>query len=137
MIHNKVGKIFFDSGAEINFISSETVTKLLCLQPDIPIYAETYKIKCANGSEMQNKGVIELQLNIAGASSVQKFAIIDNLFPRVIIGMKTMKQIGLKILPQLSGVEINNKFVPFISKVEDTDPLCSVNYRQSSLSAEI
>lgn len=136
-LENKTGKIFCDSGAEINFIATETAELMKRENNKCLIFSNKYNIKCANGSHMKNNGVIELELEIAGKRSKQRFAIVDNLFPRVIIGMKTMKDIGLKINPKNSGVEINGNFVPFLSKVESIDESKSVNFIQSSLSTGV
>lgn len=133
-VENEVGKIFCDTGAEINFIATETANKFKQLRPECIVTNEKYNIKCANGSRMTNKGVIRLKLNIANNISEQRFVIVDNLFPRIIIGLKTMKDIGLKIVPKHSGVEIGSKFIPFISKVHDIDNNMQVNSTQSDLS---
>ena len=67
---------------------------------------------------MKSKGSIELKLNIGDKISTQKFVIVDALFPRVIVGIKTMKNIGLQIDPENDGIKINGKLISFLSKVE-------------------
>lgn len=126
-VQNLRGKIFCDSGAEINFIDLKTVKLIQTSNPSCVIIHKKYNIKCANGSKMENQGVIKLELNLAGHRSIQEFAIIENLFPRVILGMRTMKDIGLNICPYKNGVEIRNKFIPFLSKVQEIDHMSPVN----------
>ena len=114
-INGKLGKIFIDSGAEINLIDSQTAKKIA---PKTPISDEKFIIKCASNTTMKSKGSIELKLNIGDKISTQKFVIVDVLFPRVIVGIKTMKNIGLQIDPENDGIKINGKLISFLSKVE-------------------
>ena len=67
---------------------------------------------------MKARGKIVLPLNITGVKSNQEFILVDNLFPRVIIGIRTLKEMGRKLNLNEDGAEINNKIVPFISKTE-------------------
>ena len=67
---------------------------------------------------MKTRGKIVLRLNIGGFESNQEFILVDNLFPRVIIGIRTMKDMCMKLNLNEDGAEINNKIVPFISKTE-------------------
>ena len=117
-LNNKLGKMFCDSGCEINLIDYVTARKFVSINTHVKILKENILLKCANGSQMKTRGKIFLRLNIGGVESNQEFILVDNLFPRVIIGIRTMKDMCMKLNLNEDGAEINNKIVPFISKTE-------------------
>lgn len=117
-VGGKRGKIFCDSGAEINLINTDTAIALQKLNPKSIIRPNKCNIKCANGSLMENKGVISLEMRLGGKSCKHSFILVDSLFPRVILGIKSMKTMGLIINPSKDCVEINGVSIPFISKIE-------------------
>lgn len=133
-IEGKSGKIFCDSGAEVNLINSEIAFELQKYDPNINIFSRNLNIKCANGTTMSNKGAVILTLQLGGIISKQEFILVDNLFPRVIIGIRTMKDIGLKIEPEHDCIRVQGNVIPFISKV-DAIKIRPENDSQSLLSA--
>ena len=56
-----------------------------------------YSVTCANGSKMESCGSVSLEIELGGIISRQSFIMVNNLFPRVFIGIKTMK--NMKIEP--------------------------------------
>ena len=72
---------------------------------------------------MKTRGKIVLRLNIGGVESNQEFILVDNLFPSVIIGIWTMKDMGMKLNLNEDKAEIDNKIVLFIEKDGKLTPI--------------
>ena len=75
---NKEGKIFFDSGSEMNLINTETADKL-------------YSVSCANGRKMKSCGSVSFDVELAGIISRQSFIMVKKIFPKVFIGYQDGK----------------------------------------------
>ena len=61
---------------------------------------------------------IVLRLNIGEVESNHELILVDNLFPRVIIGIRILRDMGMKLNLNEDEAEINNKIVSLISKTE-------------------
>ena len=77
---------------------------------DIEIVNKKRHICCANGSKMVSSCETKLLVEIAGKSAFQTFVVVDDIFPRVFIGIRTLKH---------DCAIVNKKRVPFISYTED------------------
>lgn len=112
-------KLFLDSGAEMNVMDEKFLNSLLQKQLSIKFSPTTSKIQCANGSHMTVTGSASVCLEIGNAKSNQKFMIVKEVFPRVIVGIKAMKTMGIMIDPASDSVLVDGRVrIPFISHVE-------------------
>jgi hypothetical protein len=110
-------KLFLDSGAETNVMDCDFLNHLLIQQCPVKFTPGISKIRCANGSIMTVTGYATLKLQIGNASANQKFMVVQGLFPKVIVGIRTMKTMGM-ILNTADDCAIvdGNVRVPFISR---------------------
>jgi len=111
-------KLFLDSGAEINVIDSALVKELI-ERKRAPIKFTQSKsvIKCANGSRMDVIGLALLPLEIGTVRAEQKFLVVNSVFPKVIIGIRTMKAMDICIDPRADCALVDGIRVPFISTI--------------------
>lgn len=111
-------KLFLDSGAEMNVMDGDFLNSLILKQIPIKFTPGSSKIQCANGSQMATTGYATLALEIGNAKSVQKFIIVKSLFPKVIVGIRAMKTMGVIIDPSSDCAVVDRTIrVPFISHV--------------------
>ena len=47
--------------------------------------------------------------------------VVENLLPRVIIGIKEMKRLNIAVIPANDCIIVDEKQIPFISKVRETE----------------
>ena len=119
-LEGKQGKIFLDSGAEINVIDSTLLVSLMEESKGITVEKKETDITCANGSRMSSKGIAMILVGYGSYSSYQRFVIVDEIFPKVFIGIKAMKHMNVKIDPRNECAKIRKVKLPFISGVEST-----------------
>jgi len=117
-LEQKVGKIFFDSGSELNLIDYNTAQTLAKNSPFAKFSDNNYRVTCANGSTMQSRGTVSLEVQLGDVISRQSFVMINDLFPRVFIGIRTMKDMNIQINPNEECISVNRKKIPFISGVQ-------------------
>lgn len=111
-------KLFLDSGAELNVVDYNFVLRLLEQDLKVPFKAGTSQLQCANGSRMVVMGYASLPVQVGCATVTQKFSVVKDLFPKVIIGIRTMKTMGLVIDPANDSVVVNGAVrIPFVSKI--------------------
>jgi hypothetical protein len=133
-------KIFIDSGAEMNVIDGDLLNQLLMKQVPVKFIPSTSTIACANGSKMTVTGYAQLCLQIGNAKVNQKFMVVKRLFPKVIVGLRTMKTMGIVIDPSKDGIIVDEKTrVPFLSRIEPevATSTLSVKARGSPLGAKV
>jgi len=109
-------KIFLDSGADTNIIDGQFALNVLGVKSS-EISKTGSTIKCANGSSMSVIGECKLMVNFCGLEKKIRFLLVNNLFPRVIIGISAMKDLNVEISPPQSCAFVNNVKLPFISRV--------------------
>jgi hypothetical protein len=112
-------KIFIDSGAEINVIDGDYLNELMTRQQaSIKFIPSNSSIQCANGSKMCVTGQAIFPLQIGNAKVEQRFMVVKKIFPKVIVGLRTMKTMSIVIDAKNDGVIVDNKIrVPFISRI--------------------
>jgi hypothetical protein len=113
-------KLFLDSGAEINVIDSEFLKELeKTRQTPVKFTPCNSNIKCANGSKMPVLGQATLSIELGPVRAEQKFMVVKNVFPKVIIGIRTMKTMNVCIDPVNDCAIINDQVrLPFLSKIQ-------------------
>ena len=133
-LEGKQGKLFLDTGAEINVIDKTLLEKLQENSNEITVEPKKSSITCANGTKMSSFGVANILVKIGDVSSFQKFVIVDGLFPKVFLGIKALKHMRISIDAKSECARIGKTRIPFISGVES---ITSENVLQSSLRAKI
>ena len=114
-------KLFLDTGAEINVVDKEFVKKI-GIHPNRIIKARKY-IKCANDSKMDTNGWVNLKVRVADKERYCKFWIVERLFPKVIIGIRAMKDLRMEVDPARNCAWVRNVKIPFLSHVQ-TQSIC-------------
>jgi len=117
LCHGRPSKIFLDTGAEINVIDRSFVRQL-AEQNFVRIHRASKVIRCANNSRLNVDGWVRLSITIGGQQKECKFWVIDNLFPKIILGIRAMKDYNITIDPGKNCMWIGNRNVPFISHIE-------------------
>lgn len=106
-----------DSGATCNLIAKE-VFDVLKEKDGCELLKTRSRISCANNSCMKCHGEVGLHLSLAGKTTVVKFFVVEGLnTSQVIIGLRTMKRLGMKFDFEKDCVIINNIVVPFEASV--------------------
>lgn len=115
--HGKPSKIFLDTGAEINVIDKSFV-KQLSDENFIKINRASKVIRCANSSRLNVEGWVRMWVEVAGHKRQCKFWVIDNLFPKIIMGIRAMKDFNMTVDPGKGCTWIGTKSVPFLSTIQ-------------------
>lgn len=133
-------KLFLDSGAETNLISMKLLTELQSKSNDkIRFQRAATTLRCANGTTMKVLCNAKLNVSVGPNTSAVVFRVVDDVFPKAIIGIRTQKQMGISIDAASDCARIMNVVVPFISKVDGLSegstmgnvkqPICGVEVR--------
>ena len=108
--------VFFDSGSEGNVVDKSYFESLLRSKKHKFIQKRS-KLLCANGSTLDIVGYTLLNLKVGTKEIAAKFAVVDKIFPNIIVGLKTMKKENIAIIPRNDCLVIDgNDTVPFLSK---------------------
>ena len=112
-------KILCDSGAEVNVIDETFVREIQAADAGVIISKARKAIKCANNSAMHVVGSVRLRMSFTAISAGKPctFLIVKNLFPKVILGIRSMKELEMTIDPPHSQVVVKGKRISFLSKV--------------------
>jgi hypothetical protein len=112
-----VTQLFLDSGAETNVMDASFFYQLQQKNQTLALRFSNGTIRCANGSKMRSVGIAFVKISFGNVNTVAKFTVVENLFPRVIVGIRTMKGVGLILEPQKDCARVGNEVIPFVSKV--------------------
>ena len=118
LCHGRSAKIFLDTGAEINVIDKTFVTQLSREDSFIRINRASKVIRCANNSRLNVEGWTHIRVSVAGLQRKCKFWVIDNLFPKVILGIRAMKDFSIMVDPGKGCIRVGNTSVPFLSSIQ-------------------
>ena len=110
-------KILCDSGAEVNVIDEALLKDIQKADETVKIKESRKSIKCANNSSMSVVGLVRLKLEFASVSKWCNFLVVKNLFPNVIVGIRTMRDMRVKIEPFNNRIVVSGIGVPFLSRV--------------------
>lgn len=110
-------KLLLDSGAETNVIDSGFVNWLMQMNAPLKFTPRMARLRCANGTPMTVTGEVSLTLQVGLAKVPQRFMVVQNLFPRVIIGIRTMKTMNIILDPSNDCIVVGDgQRVPFLSR---------------------
>lgn len=102
-----------DSGASCNLIS-KSLFDIIQEKDKCEIRKTTNRITCANNSNLGCFGEVDLNFSLAGLTSAVRFYIVDGLRNfQSIIGLRTMKRLGIQFNFQRDCVVLNNIEIPF------------------------
>lgn len=110
-------KLFCDSGAEVNVIDNSLFEKLLRNGKRIKVHPARKVIRCANNSKISVLGWARLPITVAGSRKTCKFWIVPQIFPRIILGIRAMKDLEMLIDPARDCVWVKGVREPFLSKI--------------------
>ena len=114
-VENEKVKILFDTGAELNVISEELVSKLMETDDSIRMRKSTNRIRCANGSVIKPSGCVYQKISIGINELYQYFDVVPGLFPECFIGILYMKKDGISVIPSKDCIKVNGIEIPFVS----------------------
>lgn len=69
---------------------------------------------------MKTVGVAKLLVTLGQQQSYEDFIVVESIFPRVFIGLRSQKSMNIKIDARNSRILVNKEPISFISKVEST-----------------
>ena len=111
--------IFLDSGCECNIVDYSFLKELSKTNNEIKILrSKAGNLSCANGSRMEVIGHTLLNVEVGSKRMRMKFAVVRSISPNILIGLRTMKQEKISIIPAWDCVKIDNFSVPFVSKTK-------------------
>ena len=129
-------RILFDTGAETNIADLNTVMELMREDKTIPFLKRKTFVKCANGSLMTVCGYTMLDIAIGKHLTRVKFMVVEELLPRFIIGIKTMKKEGINVIPEDDSIQIRGQKLKFVSKIQHEKKLIETTTRSRSSSGK-
>ena len=115
IVENAPKNVFFDSGCESNIIDSQYLKKL----GSKILWKEGGHIKCANGSPIKIVGYTVITVNVGRSSFKCKCTVVERIFPKLIIGIKTMKRECIDISASRDCIIVRGEVINFISKVSE------------------
>ena len=124
-----------DTGASCNVIGDHFVN---ILKKKYPLNIEKSRIssiKCANGSSMECFGEVKIPFSIGGSSNMLRFLVVSGLSRdyTAIIGLRSMKSLGLKLSLKNDCVYWRNILIPFESIINpETIGLFSKNTKSGN-----
>ena len=120
LVEGKIQKnVFIDSGCECNIIDYTFLKSVAKVSPNVKLLkAEGGSLSCANGSPIKVVGYTVLNIKIGFKSMQMKFAVVESIFPNVLIGIRSMKAEKICIILAWDCVKIEGSSIPFVSKVE-------------------
>jgi hypothetical protein len=86
--------------------------------PTIRLIQRKGHLRCANGSPLKIIGYTYFKLNIGTNNIPMKYTVVENLFPKIIIGLRYMKKENINVIPSKDGLMVKGMFIPFISKID-------------------
>lgn len=114
--------VLVDSGAESNVADYQFVQDVMKEDPFIKFVPKNGSLRCANGSPLRIVGFTYLTLKIGSSNIAAKFTVVERIFPRVIVGIKTMKREAIDVIAQHDCISIHGERVPFLSEIDSTPP---------------
>lgn len=110
--------VLLDTGASCNIITKECVEKI-----KDSVFTGTIDTKripnifCANNEKMKCFGCINIPFGLAGMRTNIRFYVVDNLAQECILGVRTMKRLGLNICLNQDCCYWKNIAIPFEQKI--------------------
>jgi hypothetical protein len=106
-----------DSGATCNLLSDD-LFKIFQDKDGCQLSETNSRISCANNSDLNCKGVVSLKFSLAGVTSAMNFYVVNGLHNcQAIIGLRSMKKMGIHFDFGNDCVLLNNIAIPFEAKV--------------------
>jgi hypothetical protein len=117
LVENIPSKLFIDSGAEVNVVDFSFVNKMWKSNPNLKIEPTSSSVRCANDTRMKTLGRIRLRISLGGKVMHQMFTVVNGIFPKIIMGIRQMKQHNIAIDPKNDCIWVGDQPVPFVSSI--------------------
>ena len=88
-------KLLHDTGSEVNVLDYNYAINVLNLNKD-KIRKQQNIVKCANNSQLRTKGRVNVKVNIGLGLSNLEFILVENLFPKCIIGIRGLQKLDVE-----------------------------------------
>ena len=122
LVENEIEKnILFDTGCECNIVDQKFLRELTKVNPKIKYVKSNGYLSCANGSPLKVIGHTVLNVQVGSRRMLIKFVVVSSIFPKMLIGLRTMKREFISIFPENDCLKVNGCFVPFVSKTKVTN----------------
>ena len=106
-----------DSGATCNLLS-KGIFEVIREKDGCELSETNSQISCANNTNLRCHGEVSLNFSLAGVSSLMNFYVVDGLRNcQAIMGLRSMKKLGINFDFANDCVLVNNIVVPFEAKV--------------------
>ena len=106
-----------DSGATCNLLAID-LFNILREKDGCQLSKTNSRISCANSTNLDCHGIVSLNFSLAGVTSVMNFYVVDGLCNfQAIVGLRSMKKLGIHFDFSKDCVLVNNIVVPFEAKV--------------------
>ena len=108
--------LFLDSGDEINVIDKSFLNKLKQRCQVKEMTAQNKTIKCANKSKMMVHSKVVLDVCLGVKEEKLTFLVVENLSPKVIIGLRGLKTLEADLIPKNDIVRCKGIEIPFMGR---------------------
>ena len=71
-------------------------------------------VKCANGTTLVTKGTVSLNVSVGLSRGQLQFVVIEKLFPRIIVGIRSMKTLNIQLRIADNCVYSKGVMIPFM-----------------------
>jgi hypothetical protein len=108
-----------DTGATCNVIDKMFLENLRDQRIQLNITPLQCAVRCANDSNMDAVGEVILPIEIAGSESWEKFIVINSMRNyNVIVGVRTMKKIGIEVCLKKDCVVVNGSQIKLEGQID-------------------
>lgn len=113
-IDSSRAKTLLDTGASCNLISKKFVERI----GGFEMLPPKGSIRCANASPMRMVGRVHVRVHLGRGSEVMDFAVVEDM-PDVdaILGIRSMRRLGVDLDLKRSGALVDGLFIPFIGEI--------------------
>ncbi len=106
-----------DSGATCNLLAKEVFDRL-SEKHGCQVQETSNRITCANNSTLNCIGEVSLHFSLGGITTLVKFLVVDGLRNcQAILGLRTMKKLGIQFDFQKDSIILDDIIIPFESHV--------------------
>ena len=106
-----------DTGATCNLLSKE-IFDVIRAKDDCHLQRTNNRVSCANDTSLNCLGEVSLHFSLGGITMLVKFLVVDGLKNcQAIIGLRTMKKLGIQFDFKRDCIILNDIMIPFDSHV--------------------
>ena len=117
--NNGKANVLFDTGCDCNVVDYSFFEKLAKLDKSLKIVPKTSQLTCANGTKLNVIGYTILKFKIESVEIKAKFTIVETIFPKIIIGIKTMIKEKISVNAGMCCLDIKGRMVASFHSVHN------------------